>query len=391
MTYLFSYAFRPLFFLAVAYSIVSIGWWGLALRGYLPLPAAGGNPMFWHAHEMIFGFGAAAIGGFALTAVANWTKRPPVSGAPLIALCGFWLSARVLGVSDNSAMLLPMATADLAFNLLLLLLMAREVIAGKSQRNHKLLALLAVLAVANAAFYLGQWQSAAWTRTALWAGMWAIVLTVNLIGGRVIPAFTGNWLMLQAKRSQRTGATRPPPFGPIDQFASVATTVFALLFLWDHTGVLTALVGFVAAGSQLLRWSRWQFYRTLGDPLVWVLHLGFVWIPIGLALLACSALELLPLSAGIHALTTGGIATMVLAMASRAALGHTNRPLANHPLTTAAYIGVTATTALRIAASLSDTPATWLLLASFAWVASMGLFALRYTPILLGPPAGENT
>jgi uncharacterized protein involved in response to NO len=386
MGHIFSFAFRPLFFLAIIYGIVSVGWWGLAWSGHLPMPGAGGNPIFWHAHEMIFGFAGAAIAGFALTAVANWTQRPPVSGLPLIALCIFWLSARILALSSTLT-LTPTATADLAFDLLLCALMAREVIAGNSRRNYKLLALLALFTTANCAFYVGQWLQADWIRSTLWAGMWVVVLVVNLIGGRVIPAFTGNWLTLQARMKQQAAPLRPAGFGRIDQFASLGTAAFALLFLWDHNAALTALVGFLAAGCQLLRWSRWQFYRTLHDPIVWVLHVAFLWIPIGMALLSCSAMGWLPVSSGMHALMSGAATTMILAVASRAALGHSNRPLANNPLVTASYIGITVTTVLRITASVSDPNSLWMPLATLSWVVSLGLFAWRYTPILLGPPA----
>jgi uncharacterized protein involved in response to NO len=389
MGHIFSFAFRPLFFLAIIYGIVSVGWWGLAWSGHLPMPGAGGNPIFLHAHEMIFGFAGAAIAGFALTAVANWTRRPPVSGLPLIALCSCWLSARVLALSGTPT-LIPTATADLAFDLLLCALMAREVIAGNSRRNYKLLALLALLTAANSAFYVGQWLQADWVRNALWAGMWVVVLVVNLIGGRVIPAFTGNWLTLQARMKQQAEPSRPPAFGRLDQIASLGTLAFALLFLWDNSNTLTALVGFIAASCQLLRWSRWQFYRTLHDPIVWVLHVGFLWIPIGMALLSCSAMQWLPVSSGMHALMSGGATTMILAVASRAALGHSNRPLANNPLVTASYVGITVTTGLRIIASISDNTSLWMPLATLGWVVSLGLFAWRYTPILLGPPAKQT-
>ena len=129
MGHVFSFAFRPLFFLAIVYGIISVCWWGFAWSGYLPMPGNGGNPILWHGHEMIFGFAAAAIGGFALTAVANWTRRPPVSGLPLIALCSCWLSARVLALGGSESLLIPTATADLAFDVLLCALMAREVVA----------------------------------------------------------------------------------------------------------------------------------------------------------------------------------------------------------------------------------------------------------------------
>ncbi len=385
MNRVFSYAFRPLFLLAIIYGILSVAWWGALWSGLVALPGGGADPIAWHAHEMIFGFGAAAIAGFALTAVANWTQRPPVSGLPLVVLCGLWLSARLLAPANSLHLLPVIAGADLGFNALLLGLMSREVIAGSSRRNYKLLALLAMLGLSNTAFYAALWLDKPWTRTAVWAGLWVLVLTVNLIAGRVIPAFTGNWLVKQGKLP--AGGKPPPPFGRLDLCATGATLLFAALFLWQPESVISAGAGFLAAALQLLRWSRWQFFRTLASPIVWVLQLGFLWLVVGLALLACGAAGLLPLSTGLHALMIGAVTTMILAVASRAALGHTNRPLLDNPLTTASYIVISLTALLRIVAGVSDHPDHWLLLATAAWVVALGLFAWRYTSILLGPPA----
>ncbi len=381
----FSHAFRPLFLLAITHGLLSVAWWGALWSGMVSLPGTGADPMIWHAHEMIFGFSAAAIAGFALTAVANWTRRPPVSGLPLIVLCSLWLSARLLAPTASPVLLLLAACADIGFNALLLGLMSREVIGGDSRRNYKLLALLALLGISNAVFYAALWLDKPWARTAVWAGLWAVVLTVNLIAGRVIPAFTGNWLVKQGKLP--ASGRRPPPFGRIDLCATVATLLFAALFLWQPGSMVSAGAGFLAALLQLWRWSRWQFFHTLSSPIVWVLHLGFLWLVLGLALLACGVAGMMPLGAGAHALMVGAVTTMILAVASRAALGHTNRPLQDNALTTASYVGISLAALFRIAASISDQADPWILLATVSWVISLGLFARRYTSILLGPPA----
>ncbi len=385
LNHVFSYAFRPLFFLAIVHGLLAVGWWGAGWAGALPLPGAGLDPIVWHAHEMIFGFAGAAIAGFALTAVANWTGRPPVAGLPLIVLCGLWLCARLLAATGSASMLALTAGADLGFNALLLALMSREVIAGGSRRNYKLLVLLALLGMSNAVFYAALWLGKPGQQTALWAGLWVLVLTVNLIAGRVIPAFTANWLVKRGKLP--ASGARPPPFGPLDRAATLATLLFAALFLWMPLSMVSAGAGFLATLLQLLRWSRWQALRTLGSPIVWVLHLGFLWLVLGLGLLALGAGGLLPLSTAVHALMVGGVTTMILAVASRAALGHSNRPLEDNPLTTASYIGVSVAALLRIVASVSDQPGHWIVLATIAWVVALGLFAWRYTTILLGPPA----
>lgn len=389
MHHIFSYAFRPLFFLAAVYAIAGVGWWALAWNGVVPMPGGFSNPVFWHAHEMVFGFVGAAIGGFALTAVANWTGRPPVSGMAVVALCVFWICARLLALGSDSSTLLPLAVADLGYNVLLWGLLAREIIAGGNKRNLVLLLVLGLFTACNAYFYFTEWQQSGSGRSAVLAGLLLVILLINLIGGRIVPAFTGNWLAMQARMQQREAPQRPPAFGPIDKLATLATLAFALVFLWRESGAVTAVLGFIAAACQLLRWSRWRFYQTLSDPMVWILHVAYLWIPVGLALLGASALGSVPVSSGIHAFTTGAATSMIIAVSSRAALGHSNRPLANHPLLTACYISITLTAILRVVASVFPGDGSIMIAASIGWIIALGLFAWRYTPILLGPPAPD--
>ena len=197
MKIFFTYAFRPLFLLATLYAIAVVPLWAAAWLGYVPMPTSLGTPTWWHAHEMIYGFAGAAIGGFALTAVAAWTKRPPVAGAPLVILSALWVIARVLFAWPSPALLAPAIVADLGYGVLLFVLMSREVISVRSQRNYKVLAILGLLPLTNAFFFVGLSGNAAWTMTALFAGLWLVVMLINLIGGRVIPGFTRNWLKLQ--------------------------------------------------------------------------------------------------------------------------------------------------------------------------------------------------
>jgi uncharacterized protein involved in response to NO len=390
MGQLFSFAFRPLFALAIIYALLSVGWWSLAWSGHLPLPTQWSNPIFWHAHEMLFGFAGAAIGGFALTAVANWTGRPPVAGVPLMILSGLWLAARLCALMDGPMALPATAFTDLSYNILLCALFAREVIAANNRRNLKLLIPLTLFTLANATFYWMEWHGEPWTRTALLAGIFIVTLLITIIGGRIIPAFTGNWLAQQAREKQLPPPSPLPGFGTPDLLATLATVAFAISFLIDSQSTASLILGLVAAGSQLLRWSRWRSLATLASPLVWILHVAYLWIPVGLALLAASCSGYITTSAGFHALTTGAISSMILAVAGRAALGHTNRPLHNHPLLTASYIGISAAAALRVLASLQANDMLWFNLATLCWVFSFLCFALRYLPILLGPPLPQS-
>ena len=380
---LFSYAFRPLFLLVALQALLGIGYWSGAWFGWWPLPGQGINPAWWHAHEMVFGFAGAAIAGFVLTAVANWTGRPPVSGLPLAALAILWLLARIAALHPATA--IPFAAADLGFGVLLLLLLGRELLSVGNRRNYKVLAVIGLWVACNAWYFWALFQAPAVTRLASIAGLWLVVVLINIIGGRIIPAFTGNWLRRRAAGGD--AGPMPKPFGRPDLIALVLTVVYAL---WWLVGVLPAAAGVVglAAGiAQLLRMSRWQGLRTGSDPLVWVLPVGFLWLPVGLILLALADWQLVPVSAGLHALGAGLVATLIVAVSSRAALGHTNRPLAAGPMMTTCYVLLTAAALLRILAALHGQLPLLLGLSALAWVGAFALYALVYVPILTRPAA----
>ena len=382
MTVLFTYAFRPLFLLATLYALAVVPVWAAAWLGYLPMPTSLGTPSWWHAHEMIYGFAWAAIGGFALTAVATWTKRPPVAGAPLMILSALWVTARVLFVLPSASWLPPAIAADLGYGLLLFVLMSREVIAARSQRNYKVLVILGLLPVTDALFFWGMMQNASWTMTALFAGLWLVVMLINLIGGRVIPGFTRNWLKGQLVEQKGEPATLPPMFDRFDLFTTSLMVAFAVLHLLGAPSRWIAVLGLLTSVMLFIRLTRWQGIHTGSEPLVWVLHVAFSWLPLGFLFLAFAELGLLPRTAGIHALTSGAITTMIIAIAGRAALGHTGRPLESHPVLTAAYVLITAAAICRVAATVGPEARALLALSAVAWFLGFVCFAWRYVPIL---------
>lgn len=386
MPVLLSYAFRPMFTLMVIYALAAVAYWGLAYTGHLPLPAAGLNPIYWHGHEMLFGLVGAAIGGFALTAVATWTRRQPVSGWPLALLAACWIVARVATLLSSPMAVTIGAVADIAYLGLLTGLMAREVFAARSTRNYKIIALLSLFLAVDLWFWVGVWRQSASVPVALWTAMWLILFLINVIGGRIVPAFTGNWLVMNARRLGRDDPARPPAFNRVDAVATVTTALFAIAFLVDYNARAAGLLGLLAAFAQLVRLLRWRGWRAACDPLVWVLHLGFAWQPVGFALLGLAAFGLVPLSAGVHALTIGAMTTMILAVASRTALGHTNRPLASHPLVTASYVLITVAAVCRITATMPQASTEWLYAAVIAWTLAFVCFAGRYLPVLTLPP-----
>ncbi len=387
MRVLFSYAFRPLFLACVFFAMVAIPLWVFAWVGFIPLPIIfSSNPIWWHAHEMLFGFAGAAVGGFLLTAVAAWTKRPPVAGGPLLALTLLWLNARLLlflPPGAGSGWVTPAAAAmDLGYDVLLLALMTREVVAARNRRNYKVLGLLGLFALANAAFYAGVRGRFVWVEPALLAGLWVLVFLLTVIGGRVIPAFTGNWL-----RRQGAEGAGPPPFDRLDLAATVALVLFASLTLLPVRPNIVALTGLVTALLLLARLSRWQGLRARKEPFVFILHVGFSWLPVGVLLFAGSALGWWPPSVGVHALSVGAIATMVVAIAGRAALGHTGRPLRGHPALTAAYVFITIAAISRVLVAAVPDGRALLVLSGACWFAGFACFAWRYVPILVRAPA----
>lgn len=372
MPVLFDRGFRPFFLLAGLWAPTALLLWLAMLAGVLEPPTAM-DPVAWHVHEMLFGFVAAAMAGFLLTAVPGWTGRPPLRGLPLAALAALWLAGRLAVALSAWIGAAAAAVVDIAFLAGLAAFCAREIAIGRNWRNLVVLVLLAILIAANALFHIGETETG--ERTAITT----IVTLVALIGGRVVPEFTRNWLV-------RRGAAKLPP--QRDRFDSAAMAVIvAAAIAWvavDDHPLVGALLG-LAAVALAVRLARWRGLSTLSEPLLWILHLGYLWLPVGLALLAVSMLApAVPQGVALHALTAGAMATMILAMMTRATLGHTGRPLAASRATAAIYMLVTAAAATRLASGLAEDGGSLLLHASAAaWVAAFALFVLSYGPMLL--------
>ena len=375
--------FRPFFFGAALWAVVAIALWLGELGGLISIPS-GFEGVAWHRHEMLFGFVGAAVAGFLLTAIPNWTGRLPIAGKPLLTLFGMWAVARILVLVSALASLWLAAVFDVGLFVSLALLAVREVVASKN-RNMPVVGLVLLFGIADGVDYL---QAAGVVGgNAGWRGAIALVVVmISMIGGRIIPSFTRNWM---AKRGMKDALPTQPQ--SLDVLI-IATTAIALLFwLAFHDSPLTGAMLMIASIAQLLRLSRWGSRHTFPDPLVLVLHLGYAWVPVGLFLIGLSlAGAALPESAGVHALTAGAMTTMILAVMSRASLGHTARELKASPATSAAYACVTIGALLRVSASfgLGSYP-TMLDAAGLFWGAALLLFLIVYTPVLWGPRIGE--
>ena len=381
---LFSDAFRPFFLLVAAYALLMLLAWVSYLGGVIDWPD-GLSPRVRHGHEMVFGFAGGAMAGFLLTAVATWTARSPVPGPTLMALCAAWGLARLGGFVPGSFGWVLWGLSSLLFWGGLLALMGREIIAARNVRNYKALALLAAFLVTEASFFMAAGGNLDLQEGCLRTGIMLLVGMIILVGGRIIPAFTQNWL----NQTRPELAVRLPTFDTIDLAAIVATALFALGFIFWPESALTGLLGLPAALGQGYRLSRWQGWLTAKEPLLWVLHLGFAWIPVGFAILGGSILGMPALwESGIHALTYGAVGTLILGVAARVALGHTGRPLQAFPLVTLAFVFINLGAICRILAQPGH--GSWMTLSVALWLGAYGLFLMQYVPILLAPRLKEN-
>ncbi len=380
---LLSAGFRPFFLAASLWAAVAIPLWLAAFAAGLALPS-GLPAVVWHVHEMVFGFAAAAVAGFLLTAIPNWTGRMPLQGGPLCGLVALWAIGR-LAVLFSALCGAPLAAlADLSFPAAFLGVVAREVVAGRNWRNLPMLTALALLLIGNLLVHLGALGLAATAELGNRLGLATLWMLISLVGGRIIPSFTRNWL---AKARPETAP--PAPAGRLDR-AVLAVTGLALL-LWVGAPDLpaTAWAMLVAGMAVALRLSRWRGAQTLREPLLLILHVGYGWLACGLLLLGANGLcALLPATAALHALTVGAIGTMTLAVMTRASLGHTGRPLTAGPGTRTIYVLITLAALLRVLSPLAGGQtvlALWL--AGMAWSGAFGLFAILYGGALARPRA----
>jgi uncharacterized protein involved in response to NO len=382
-----SAGFRPFFLLAALWAALALPVWLLLFAGRASLPSALA-PVVWHVHEMVYGYGAATVAGFLLTAVPNWTGRLPLQGAPLGGLVLLWALGRA--ASLLSARLGPdlAALLDLAFPLTFLTVIAREIFAGSNWRNLPVLGALTLLLLGNLLVHLDSLGIAETAQLGNRVGVATLLMLITLVGGRIIPSFTRNWLV-----RERPEQATPAPFGRADRIA-IAFTALALVIWAAAPDAAIAPWAELAAGiAQAARLLRWRGEASLAEPLLWILHLGYAWLALGFLLLAVNGfVPVLPQTAALHALTVGAIGSMTLAVMTRATLGHTGRSLTAGPGTTAIYGLVTLAAVLRLVAPLADAAYLLMLsLAGAAWSGAFGLFVLLYAAPLTQPRRAKGS
>ena len=377
-------AFRPFFLGLSIHAFLTVPWWTGIWLGALP-PPRWLAPVEWHAHEMVFGFVAAAIAGFLLTASPVWTGGPALTGRPLAALAALWALGRAAVAAGGLLSPVLVATVDLAFLPAVAIALLRTLRGSGQLRNYGVAAIVAALAVANGVVHaqaLGFAPSGA--ARALRFAVDLVVVLLLVIGGRITPAFTQN--ALRGRGVAAAVRTRPWAGALAIGAAGALALATAISGRSALTGFLATLAG-VAAAVRLLGWRTLQ---VRSEPLLWSLHAGAAWVAAGLLLVGASDLGArVPGSAGLHALTAGAMGTTILAVMTRVGLGHTGRPLVLPRGVVWSYALAHAAAGARVAAAFAG-PAgqrAWLVASALAWAGAFALFAIRYARILTAPRA----
>ncbi len=369
--------FRPFFLAAGLWAVVAIAIWPMLFTGAITIPTAFA-PVAWHVHEMLFGYGAAVVAGFLLTAIPNWTGRLPVAGRPLAALAGLWLAGRIAVFLSGWTGWIAAAVIDTAFLAVFAAVAAGEVAAGRNIRNLKVVVLVALLALGNAGFHV----EAALTGDAAVAGRAGIALIVFLIlliAGRVVPSFTHNWL------ARANHPDRPAPFGRADGAVMVLSAAALLPWIAGLGHPVTGSLLVATGLANLWRLSRWRGWSTRPEPLVLVLHAAFLLTAAGFLAAGVHVLVpgLIAAAAAVHIWAIGGIGMMTLAMMTRATLGHTGRALAAGPATQAIYLGTAVAMLARVAVEFWPMAALPLIhAAALAWTVAFAGFVMVFGPMM---------
>lgn len=376
---LFGYGFRPFFLGAAVFAALAMAVWIGALAGLWTIPSAFG-PAEWHAHEFLWGYLSAVVAGFMLTAVPNWTGHLPIVGRPLALLWSSWAIGRLAVFFSAGFPVALTAALDLLFLALLIFMLGREIVAGRNWRNIKVLLLVGLLLAGNALFHLENVSGEAlFQGYGIRLGIGDAILLISVIGGRVIPSFTRNWL------AHRAPGRLPETFGNTDKAAIAVTAAALLLWVVLPDGSVTGWGLLVVGAVDLLRLARWAGWRSMPEPLVSILHGAYLFVPLGFLLVGSSILwpDRIPQSTALHAWTAGAIVLMTLAVMTRAGLGHSGMPLTADRRISAIYVLAIMAALSRIGAGFFP-ESSWLThVAALSWILAFLLFTAVYAPLFV--------
>lgn len=372
---LFNYGFRPFFLLAGVFGALSVPLWVGLYAGHVDMGLLAAASV-WHGHEMIFGYASAAIAGFLLTVVPNWTDAKASKGFILVALTVLWVLGRVAFWAQG---LLPyglVMAADLLFLIGFIAVVIRPLIKPQYRRQLAFVFILMLMLAANIMTHLGvlgvDTFDVDWAAHGVSLGLDAVILLMTILGGRVIPSFTSSYLGHgdpNIKVLQRA---------KLDRAVILATIAMLVVDQVLPASIAAGLIALLAAILHGVRLSGWQGLRTLGNPIVWVLHLGYMWIVVGLALKGLGDFALIPAADAVHALTIGGIGTITVGIMTRAALGHTGRGIKAAPLIIASYVMISISALLRLAVPLLPDYSVELVMASgVVWTLAFAAYVVK--------------
>ncbi|MFD1327286.1 NnrS family protein [Mycoplana ramosa] len=371
---LFSYGFRPFFLGGALWAFAAMALWIAALSG---LEFAGEYGVsHWHAHEMLFGYTSAILTGFLLTAVPNWTGRLPVSGWPLFWLFLLWLAGRLALVASDMIGVRVAVVVDLLFLPVMLLACLREVVAGRKWNDLKGITALLALSLANAGFHYevlagGQTDRAYRLAIAAYVGL------IMIVGGRIVPSFTRNWINRLGRKDF------PAPSSGFDTAATTAGVACLCVWVTLPESRLTAAGALVAAAFHVVRLHRWRGWTTLSEMLVAILHVAYLFVPLGFFAISMAALGILDPKSALHVVTIGTVAMMMLAVMTRATRGHTGRNLAASRMTTFSYLTLVLCALVRpVAGFVPDHAPAIYGVSGALWLAAFALFLIEYGPML---------
>ncbi|MFO1387691.1 NnrS family protein [Cellvibrio sp.] len=377
-----AYPFRILFLCCAVYAIVIVTTWFGILQGWFHLPIAW-SPLYWHSHEMIFGFVAAAICGFLLTAMCNWTGAKPLTGFKLLSLVALWSAGRFAMWMGDALPPELVAVVDVAFLAVVAIYVARVLLHYGNKRNLILAVALALLTTCNLAMHAGAYtQNNQW----MWAGettaLGLITLIMVIIGGRIIPLFTTN-----ALRSQGINVDSIKNSTLVNQLSIFGTALLIPLNFFTQYSLAVGLFTLFVAGMHGVRLAQWRGWSTRHEPLLWILHIGYGWIVLALLFKGLHLLGApIAISVWQHSLGVGAMSGLILGMMTRVSLGHTGRPLKLPRLGVAIYLAIMLAAMVRVLVALGVINFQWgLALATLLWICAFGVFIYRYSFILTTP------
>lgn len=365
--------FRPFFLLGAAYSVLMLLIWSAYYAGVIEPPAHILDSLSWHAHEMIYGYTIAIVAGFLLTAVANWTGGAPARQLHLLGLCLIWLAGRIVINIDLGLPAWCVYLICAAFIPALAVSLSIPLFKSRNKRNFVFLGLLTILSSAQIIFFVME------IREALYVAIMMIMVMISLIGGRVIPAFS----VAALRRGGEEAFQTPQMKLDIAALISLIATTLCLVIVPDS--IFLAIAALISAVIHAFRMRRYHTMRILNDPMVWILHVGYAWLIVGLLLLALSGLGIVSVSVALHALTAGSIGSMTFGMMCRVALGHTGRNLVTTKLTLITFVLMQVIVIIRVLGVifLPEYMMSWIVLSAGLWSLCFALYLLIYAPMLM--------